>query len=113
MSCGSARTICAAQKENFNLLRFAKRSRREYFDVFDLHSDLFAQLATQRIERLFAASRNPPGNPNRYRAKTMFQQQHLSFVIENIAPAVTVNRECVRAYSSAEVAPATVAKLCR
>jgi hypothetical protein len=78
------RTICAAQKENFNLLWFAKRSRSEYFDVFDLHSDLFAQLATQRIERLFAGFEKPSGQtPTATRAKTMFQQQHLSFVIEN------------------------------
>ena len=78
------RAIGAATKQHFHLARLAKRSRSEYFHVLDLHSDLFAQLATQRVERLFACFEKPAGQtPTTAGTKTMLQQQHLSRFIEN------------------------------
>jgi len=88
------------------LLWFSKRTRREDFNVFNFKVQLFAQLAPQRIDRLFTsfekAARQTPTTSG---AKPVFEKKYLTVVIED---------ECAGGDGEARVqqahAPATQAR---
>ena len=78
------RTIGATAKQHLDLLWLLERPCGEDFDVFHFQSNLFAQLASQCVDRLFTGFDETTGQtPTTARAKSVFQQQDLIRVIED------------------------------
>ena len=76
--------IRMTEKKYFHLAGLPERACMIKLRRFDFHSDLFAQLSLQRVERLFTSfEKTSRQSPAAAGAKSMFQQQHLSVVVED------------------------------
>jgi hypothetical protein len=105
--------VRASAKQHFNLLRFLNESRREDFHVVDFQGDLLAQLATQRVDRLFTSfHESHRANPNRCPRENGVSEAAPRFVVEDHGAGSDVKRVCASRIVQRRIAAGNFARPC-